>query len=698
MSNRTERPVEFGAVYFRRSAPPRHDWERDYERAKEDGITIFRHWFSWSAIEEAPGVFNWEPYDRQLELAAKYDIDTIIAEMSDHAPEWFIDKYPEARREDVNGKKNINGMNGSCVGGGAHVMCIDNPAVQEGVANFLRALGEHYRNTPGLYGYDIWNECSLYNPLNVCYCPGTQKEFRRWLEKKYGALAELNKAWFRFSFTSWDQVQLPRFTGPYPEFFDAINFQNDMQEHWFEFRCRHLRSADPSHLITAHGNGKSHSDIAPCAGDDWRYAKHVDIFGYTFWYANKCNTVMGGDIIRSAANGKEFWRAEALGDSDWQGRSDKTDHIADKDAMSVPENIRLDAMMSFVTGATGFLNPRYRPLLDGHLFHAFGWYGPDGSRTDRSAVSTEIAKWCNAPARHGLWKAKPVKGDIALLLLEDSQALCYAVHGNTELYAACLCGAYNAFIDSNIQSDIIRLPQLDDYDTVYVPYPLALSNEACSVIAAWVKKGGFLISEGCFGYFDNKGHAIEWQQPNRDFAEVFGCTQTKVHLGPDRNKDLLVYSDRGEIHGGVYQQEYKPDTARSLGVYADGSTAIALNGYGKGRALIIGTMPGYGYRRRPDEATRRWFASLITLAGKREHVKVENNTGIVARLWQGEGCAYLWVLNMTEHRQTADVSLDASFITVKQADLLRGLDCAKEPGNRLSVGVENRDAAVIRIC
>ena len=60
----------YGAVYFRKSNPPREDWERDYQTAAEDGMNIFRHWFLWSAIEVAPGVFDWEEYDRQLDLAA----------------------------------------------------------------------------------------------------------------------------------------------------------------------------------------------------------------------------------------------------------------------------------------------------------------------------------------------------------------------------------------------------------------------------------------------------------------------------------------------------------------------------------------------------------------------------------------------------------------------------------------------------
>ena len=79
--------VPYGAVYYRRSNPPRQDWERDYRTAVEDGMNIFRHWFVWSAIEIAPGEYNWEEYDRQLDLAAANGMKTIIAEMITVAPE-----------------------------------------------------------------------------------------------------------------------------------------------------------------------------------------------------------------------------------------------------------------------------------------------------------------------------------------------------------------------------------------------------------------------------------------------------------------------------------------------------------------------------------------------------------------------------------------------------------------------------------
>src|SRR5215475_10407355 len=61
----------FGAVYFRKSNPPEQDWERDHKRAAEMGVNIFRHWFMWASIENAPGRYDWRDYDRMVELEAQ---------------------------------------------------------------------------------------------------------------------------------------------------------------------------------------------------------------------------------------------------------------------------------------------------------------------------------------------------------------------------------------------------------------------------------------------------------------------------------------------------------------------------------------------------------------------------------------------------------------------------------------------------
>src|SRR5690606_36437724 len=117
--------VPYGAVYFRKSNPPREDWERDYRVAAEDGINIFRHWFMWSAIETSPGVYDWDDFDRQFELGDKYGIKSIIAEMITAAPEWLYHERPEGRYRRADGTPVHLFVGGSSATGGFPGMSLD---------------------------------------------------------------------------------------------------------------------------------------------------------------------------------------------------------------------------------------------------------------------------------------------------------------------------------------------------------------------------------------------------------------------------------------------------------------------------------------------------------------------------------------------------------------------------------------------
>lgn len=168
--------VPFGAVYFRKSNPPREDWERDYAVAAEDGLNVFRHWFMWSAIERKPGVYDWDDYDRQLDLAAKHGIRTVVAELTHTVPDWAYRKYATARqiRRDGSPLHSLMGPSASVGGfanngGGAGALSMNCDEVRDAVTAFLTALATRYKGHPGLLGYDVWNEVN-YAP-DVDYSP-----------------------------------------------------------------------------------------------------------------------------------------------------------------------------------------------------------------------------------------------------------------------------------------------------------------------------------------------------------------------------------------------------------------------------------------------------------------------------------------------------------------------------------------------
>jgi beta-galactosidase len=693
-SGRKDAPVEIGAVYFRRSNPPEEDWERDYRTARKDGHTMFRHWFTWNAVHVAPDTFDWEPYDKHLALAAQYGIKTIIAEHIYEAPDWLYHKYPHARIETADGNRHHSLM-GHSNALGLTRMCLDNGEVAEEAGKFLFELARHYRDNPGLYGYDIWNECSLYNAASLCYCPATQGAFRLWLREKYrDDLDLLRNTWRRFSISGWEEIEMPRHIQPFPDTIDMVHFQNDNALKWMRFRRDTLRKADKRHYIVAHGNAKTFCDLPAC-GDDYRAAEFCDIFGYTFWYGNGCHTMLGSDMIRIAAAGREFWRAEAIGNSDWAGRGGHTTPVLKQEEMGDPRNIRLDAMYSFIAGSRAYINPRWRALQEGVLFDGYGWYNLDGSGNARTAEVAKIAAWANDRKIRELWNAQPLRGELGLLLLDDAEIFCYSFYGSTEYYSLAYQGAYEAFLDCNIQTDPIRLNHLEDYKIVYVPFPVSLSDGAAEKLIAWVERGGVLCAEGCPGYFSAGGHAYA-EQPSRGLDLLIGGKQDAVSFGPDMWHGMEFSSAQGRCGGGVFRQSYLPESGRVTAWYDDGKAAVIENNYGKGRVRVVGTMAGYGYKLAPKGEYLNFFASLLPFAGKLPLIRSDYNSGLIARIWANKGDVFLWCVNRRPYCQEAVLELNDGCFSFSRAETIRG-GGAQADGRYLRFAVPGRDAAVYRL-
>src|ERR1700761_3614341 len=147
-----------GGVYFRKSNPPQGDWARDHKTASQLGMNTFRHWFMWSALEVAPGKWDWADYDKMMDLAAQNGIKVVIAALDTAAPEWAFRKFPDARYKASDDSIAHSSTAASSGIGGFPGLCLDNPEVKVLAANFHTRLIEHYRNHPALLGYDLWNE------------------------------------------------------------------------------------------------------------------------------------------------------------------------------------------------------------------------------------------------------------------------------------------------------------------------------------------------------------------------------------------------------------------------------------------------------------------------------------------------------------------------------------------------------------
>ena len=689
----------YGAVYFRKSNPPEEDWAKDHKQAAQLGVNNFRHWFMWSAIEIAPGKFDWRDYDRMFELAAENGIKVTVSEMITAAPEWMYDQFSHARYLASDGTRTASSISGSSATGGFPGLCLDNEDARERAGGFLTALVNRYKDHPAMWAWDLWNEHAWPGgapPKMLCYCDATQQKFRAWLQKKYGTLEALGKAWYRYSYADWSNVHPPRSLGGYPESLDWLEFRTDNMFRLHQWRVDLVRGLDKRNRVTAHGIASTLEGLPSSANNDWRSAAQVDSWGLT-WVASRKGSELWKqfhalDLTRAGSRGKPFWHAEAQAGPLWMqpqviGRPREDGRISeDKD-------VRLWNLISMAGGATGILYPRWRPLLDGPLFGAFGPMGMDGSVTPRAEMAGKVAKWANA--NKDIWRSRPVRGDVGIVFIPEAEVFNFVQqNGSTKHYAESARGAYQAFFDSHIQPDFVHLDDIAQYPLVYLPYPIHLTAASARQLETYVRNGGILVSEGCPGYFGEHGK-VGTSQPNFGLDTLFGARESYVEFTPDLLEKLTLQVHSKPIGGRYFRQQYALAGGKQAGAYADNTIAAVEHTAGKGRTLLIGTFPGASYFLNHAPDTRAFFAGLLPWAGIKQRLTV-NDPSLQARLHTGPGGTYLWVVNPGRAPRTATVTLTENYKSPKEL-WQSGTATPKLTNNQLQLTIQDRNAAVIRL-
>ncbi len=686
--------MPYGAVYFRKSNPPKEDWERDIAQAAKEGMNIFRHWFLWGAIEIKPGVFDWDDYDRQMDLAAKNGIKVIAAEMITSVPMWLFRRRPELFAKRSRGEALQCTISASCSTGNFASLCLNNAEARELAGYFLSELVKRYRGHDALMGYDVCNE----GPFSVApvFHGDTFRELREWLRRKYGSLDAVNKAWRRYSMADWEDVEPTDSPDqPIPEALDLWRFKKENFYDHVQWRIDLIRSLDPDHLIVAHGNPGFELT------DHWLFAKQVDVYGYTQVASRHTNQPWRAwhsvDWTRAASRGKPFWHAEAQGGPLWMqpqlpGRRPEDGRI------STAENVRIWNLVSLAGGARGILFTRWRGLLDPPLWDAFGLHSLDGSVNPRSEMASRMATWTNDPDQAGVMAAAPLRGELGILHLPESIAyhrmLFHAYPGREDIDNT-LYGAYRSFFDMNVQADWVELADIDDYQVVYSPHGIQMSPGSAECLKKWVADGGVLISEACPGYFDEMGRAGP-RQPALGLSDLFGAKESGVEFMPDLGDEIRFEYDENPVRGGLYRQWYAEAGGKGVGRFGNGQCAVVEHTYGKGRTLLIGSFPSLGYFRSQGKENRGFFEALLKWTGLTPRVTVSGRD-IVARLHSSDNEVYLWVLNMSDADQRVSVTISEETGQFRKASPKWGEFDGRIEANAISAAIPAQDGLVLRL-
>ena len=656
--------------------PARHrdDWRRDLHTIKELGFNTVKTWADWASTEPAEGQFQFDALDQLLTLADEEGLRVILQFYTDSAPEWVGRQWPDASFVTDQGIRI-----GSQAAPG---YCIDHRAVRAAMLKFIAATSARARTHRSLYGFDVWSEPHIVNWVwfnsspEFCYCDYTQAKFRDWLRAKYGSLAALNAGWYR-TFTGWDEVEAPRYGTilSYTDFMD-----------WKAFVADKLRDDLSAKADATGARGvlpiSSHSDapavlLSPLSGygnpDDWLMARVVDFYGTSIYPRHASSTAPWSPVrlmasldgIRSAAHGKGWWIGELQAGQGATGVRVGTPVTAD--------DVRLWGWAALSRGARSISYYAYYPMSSGYESNGYGLVDLDGTVTDRARSAGAFAAVVNANAAV-LAGASPVPAHVAIVY----DRLAYMAGGNTVGAGAAvrnsMLGAYRALYERNIAADFIHVDDLatmaSHYKAIYLGTPIMLAGGAAEALRAYVSAGGTLISEARPAWNDQRGVANA-TIPGAGLEQVFGVRERQLRSGDE----IVMTGDaalagplsslaRQPIPGSVFAESLAPSNGgvRVLARFADGSAAITEAGYGRGRAVLIGSFPAAAFEQDPDKhrAAGALIRGLIEDAGVAPDVVLDGAVGLSeARVLQSSGGTILIAVNHDEQPHRLSLTLRA---------------------------------------
>jgi beta-galactosidase len=658
------------------------EWRADLEQIKALGFNTVRTWVEWAACEPQRGQYNFSNLHLLMKLAGEVGLRVFIQIYVDSAPDWVAQQFPHALFETQSGHQ----VQPQAAPGA----CTDNHDVQEAVLNFYTEVARVASSYPQFYGYDLWSEPHIINWASIdyvpnvqfCFCPGTRAKFRQWLQNKYQTLNQLNRAWYR-NFTSWEQVDPPRFSTilSYTDFIDWKTFIYEKLVDDMRDRYDAIRKADPNNMITAHAVGASlfqSPHVGAGATDDFLMARPLDYYGVSIyprhnhpdraWSVTTLRTVM--DFTRSANREKGGWYVGEL-----QGGMG-TISLLISDPVTADDQ-RIWAWSAIAKGAKAVNIYAYYPMSTGYEAGGYGLINLDGTLTDRSKRTGEIAKVVDQNQQLFL-NSTPAKARIGIVY----NPLTQMVGGMQRRdYPAAmtnsLIGYFQSFANHNIPVDFIHREhiennELSQYKLVIIPYPIMFTQKAAEGLREFVSQGGFVLAEARMAWNDDRGFASE-VIPGLGLHEVFGVRENEVRMRENislpvsgKSHPALSGLKEGEaLSGSLYVQSLTPLEGRSMEVLAlspQGDPAIVVSPYGQGQAMLAGTYLGMANFPDVIPANDKFFTNLLNWAGIERPftTSLDGRTSaqVEVRLQENARGYLLFVINHSDKEEPVSIDLN----------------------------------------
>jgi beta-galactosidase len=277
--------------------------------------------------------------------------------------------------------------------------------------------------------------------------------------------------------------------------------------------------------------------------------------------------------------------------------------------------------MPIAQGAKGFMYWQFRMERKGPEW-GYGLTNIDGSWSNRCDVARECAAFFHKHA--DLLLAAQVMDYPAAVGYALQTPMLEFISRNVPWFSAeSIMGAYKLTLHQDIPTSFVRIDEeaVDDdfnrFKLITLPATLYVSEKAAAKLRKFVRQGGTLVADAGLGEFTADQCWWATAVPGQGLDELFGVRRVEARSIP---KGARSYEDTPSpvlhtINGRDFktcnlQEWLQPTTAKVIGEWSDGSPAVTVNQYGKGKAVYIGSGAFCAFTHNHNDALQQFYREL----------------------------------------------------------------------------------------